>query len=151
MPEYTTDLDLNDDEKKAVDGALVAFEGFWTSVNEAYSGDFGAIDEFPKYASGEALESIESEAESIKTDAATFEGEIVPSSVSVYDVVVDDGNPDASSVVVQFCVDTSKWTYTESGNSPTTNPDGKVTMEHKIGREGEAWKVNEQALWERTC
>lgn len=151
IPAYETDLDLSPDETEAVEGALVAFEGFLTSINLAYSGDFDKIGSFPKYASGEALESIKGEAKSIQTQQATFEGEINPLSLEIFEVVDAAKEESSPSVIVHFCVDTSQWSLTQEGDKTTTNPDGLVTMEHKILLDEDTWMVDKQSLWERKC
>ncbi|MCD1284561.1 MULTISPECIES: hypothetical protein [unclassified Brevibacterium] len=151
IPEYDTELDLNDEEKEAVEGALVAFEGFVSSIDSAYSGDFDQIAKFPEFARGDALVSIQEEAESVRSGATDFEGHIEPISVDVFDVSAPGNSKESSSVILHFCVDTSNWSMTPAGNSPTSNPDGKVTMEHQILLEDETWKVDQQDLWERKC
>lgn len=151
IPAYETDLDLSPKETEAVEGALVAFEGFLTSINSAYSGNFDAIDNFSKYASGEALDSINDEANTVQTKQATFEGEITPLSVQIFKVSDSAKDRPPSSVIVHFCVDTSEWALTPVGEQPTKNPDGLVTMEHRVVLEGSNWLVEKQALWERKC
>lgn len=151
IPAYETDLDLNAEETKAVEGALVAFEGFLTSINSAYSGDFDKIDEFPMYARGEALDSIEGEANSVQSNEATFEGAIKPLSVEIFEVADPTKEQDSSSVIVHFCVDTNDWALAQTGDQTPNNPDGLVTMEHRIVLEGDKWLVDKQSLWERKC
>ncbi|MGC2940063.1 MULTISPECIES: hypothetical protein [unclassified Brevibacterium] len=151
IPDYETDLDLNKEEKKAVEGALVAFEGFIQTINEAYSGKTKATSEFPQFASGDALKSIQAEAKSVASDKATFEGQVVPLKVEVFDITELEDSAEAASVLVNFCVDTTKWTMTPAGQSPTSNPDGKVTMQHTIQQDDGSWKVDQQTLWERRC
>ena len=63
IPEYETELDLTAEEEEAVDGALEAFEWFLRAINQTYSGHLEFADKFPTVASGEALESIQTEAE----------------------------------------------------------------------------------------
>ena len=151
IPEYETELDLTAEEEEAVDGALEAFEGFLRAINQTYSGHLEFADKFPTVASGEALESIQTEAESIASDNATFSGKIVPLEVEVFDVQAAGGSKEPSTVSINFCVDTSQWTMTQAGKTPTRNPDGKVTMQHTIKLKNGSWKVNQQSLWERSC
>ncbi|MCM1014216.1 MULTISPECIES: hypothetical protein [unclassified Brevibacterium] len=150
VPEYTTDLDLTDDEKKAVDGALVAFEGFWTSVNEAYAGDFGAAEDFSKYARGEALESIEGDIDVIEDGSYVFQGNIVPTKVNVASYSPPGDTTSPESVSVQFCFDLTEWSLAPKDQSTTPKSDD-ATMEHVITREDGAWKVSSQSLKERRC
>jgi hypothetical protein len=151
IPEYETDLDLTDKEKEAVDGALVAFEGFIQSINSAYSGDTSAREDFPQFASGDALKSIEGEAGAIANHEADFKGEIAPLKVDILDLENNENGSGPSTVLVNFCVDTTKWSMTQAGESSTPNPDGKVTMQHTIRRMDDGWKVDQQNLWERSC
>ena len=151
IPEYETELDLTAEEEEAVDGALEAFEGFLRAINQTYSGHLEFADKFPTVASGEALESIQTEADSIATGKATFSGEIVPLEVEIFDVQTSDQAEGPSSVSINFCVDTSQWTMTQAGETPTTNPDGKVTMQHTVELKNGTWTVDQQSLWERSC
>lgn len=151
IPDYETDLDLGQEEKEAVEGALVAFDDFIQTINEAYSGKTKAASDFPQFASGDALKSIQTEAKSIASDEATFEGQIQPLKVEVFDVTKQEDSAEPASVLVNFCVDTTEWTMTPAGQSPTLNPDGKVTMQHTIQQDDGSWKVDQQTLWERRC
>ena len=151
IPDYETDLTLDKEEKRAVEGALVAFDDFIQAINAAYSGNSTAANDFPRFASGDALESIQTEAKTIAADEATFEGQIAPLKVEIFEVtkLMESSNP--ATVIVNFCVDTSKWKLTPTGQSPTLNPDGKVTMQHTIQSDSGNWKVDQQTLWERRC
>lgn len=151
IPPYETDLDLNPEETEAVEGALVAFEGFLMSINRAYSGHYEKIKDFPKFSSGEALDSIINEAESIKSQQAKFSGEINPLSVEIFEVSESSESQPSPNVIVHFCVDTSQWSLTQQGEAATKNPDGLVTMEHKILLVDGSWRVEKQSLWERKC
>lgn len=151
VPAYETDLDLSPEETEAVEGALLAFDGFLLSINRAYSGDFKRIADFPQYASGEALGSIKDEAKSIQTQQATFKGKIDPLSVDIFEVTNSTKKSDSPSVVVHFCVDTGQWTLAQADDEATKNSDGLVTMEHKILLDEDTWTVDQQSLWERKC
>lgn len=151
VPAYETDLELSPEETEAVEGALVAFDGFLLSINKAYSGDFETIADFPQYASGEALGSIKDEATSIQSRQATFEGRISPLSVDIFEVKNSRKKSVSPSVIVHFCVDTSQWTLAQAGDQATENPDGLVTMEHRILLDEDSWTVDQQSLWERKC
>ncbi|RBP66254.1 hypothetical protein DFO66_103198 [Brevibacterium sanguinis] len=150
VPAYETELDLSAEEKQAVEGALLAFDGFFLSINRAYSGDFEATNDFPKYASGDALKSINTEASNIESGQATFEGSIHPQEVSVVDILAESGGS-PSELKVHFCVDTTQWSMIPKGASSPPKPDGSVTMEHKISIHDNTWKVERQELWERRC
>ena len=151
IPDYDTDLDLDQEEEKAVEGALVAFDGYFRTVNEAYSGDFLAADKFPEYASGEALKSINGDVAVIKDGSYTFSGKVHPSHIKIDKVEPEEGASTPSAVTVQFCFDLSKWSLLPENESPTSDGSEQVTMEHNIRKSSEGWKVAEQTLRERKC
>lgn len=151
IPDYETDLDLSAEEEEAVNGALVAFDSFIQTINRAYSGEPNVAEKFPEVASGEALDSIRAEADAISSKSASFEGAIIPLKVEIYELGDTNDQAGVSSVKVNFCVDTTQWALTKSGNSPTQNPDGKVTMQHTIRLSNDRWRVDQQNLWERSC
>lgn len=151
IPEYETDLDLTDKEKEAVDGALVAFQGYFHTVNEAYSGNFSAAEDFQKYATGNALESIKGDVAVIKDGSYSFSGTVAPSKLSVDNVEPQDGSDKPSRVTVHFCFDLSKWSLVPKDESQDADDNGLVTMEHHIRKQSGSWKVSEQTLRERKC
>ncbi|WP_169252034.1 hypothetical protein [Brevibacterium sp. 'Marine'] len=151
IPDYETDLDLDQEEKKAVEGALVAFVGYFQTVNKAYSGDFAAADEFPEYADGEALKSVNGDVEVIKDGSYRFTGDVTPSNIEIEKVESEAGSVSPTAVTVHFCFDLSKWSLLPKDESQTPNSDELVTMEHNIYKESGNWKVTEQTLRERKC
>lgn len=151
IPEYETDLDLSDEEQEAVDGALVAFNGYFRTVNEAYSGSFRAADQFPKYASGDALKSINGDVAVIKDGSYTFSGTVMPSNIEIDKVETNQKDSDVDTVIVQFCFDLSKWSLLPRDKPPKTARNESVTMEHSVRKRSDVWKVAEQTLRERKC
>ena len=151
IPDYETHLDLDKEEKKAVEGALVAFVGYFQTVNKAYSGDFAAADKFPKYASGEALKSVNGDVDVIKDGSYEFTGNVAPSKLEIEKVESEAGTDSPNAVTVHFCFDLSKWSLLPKNESQTSNGDDLVTMEHNIYKDSGNWKVTEQTLRERKC
>jgi hypothetical protein len=151
IPEYETELDLTAEEEEAVDGALEAFEGYFRTVNEAYSGTFSAAKEFPDYASGDALKSINGDVAVIKDGSFDFSGTVAPSMIKIDQVGSDDGAIEPNTVTVQFCFDLSKWSLAPHDESPTASASDLVTMQHRIRKNSDTWKVSEQTLRERKC
>src|SRR5699024_1243488 len=90
IPECGPELDRTAEEEEAVDGALEAFVGYFRTVNEAYSGTFSAAKEFPNYASGDALESINGDVAAIKDGSFDFSGTVAPSMIKIDQVGSDD-------------------------------------------------------------
>jgi hypothetical protein len=151
IPDYETDLDLDKEEKKAVEGALVAFDGYFQTVNQAYSGDFAAAERFSDYASGEALKSVNGDVEVIKDGTYEFTGDVTPSNIEIEKVVSESGTGSPNAVTVHFCFDLSTWSLLPKNESQTSDGDELVTMEHNIFKDSGNWKVAEQTLRERKC
>lgn len=151
VPEYKTDLDLSAEEKKAVEGALVAFDGYFKSVNSAYSGHFESIDDFQQYARGDALESIEGDARVIQDGSYEFTGTVNPTRIEITDLKNDDHSHDPNTVIVNFCFDLTEWTLQSKVDSAAPRKSSLVTMEHTITREDDGWRVSEQSLKEDRC
>lgn len=151
IPAYETELDLSPEETKAVEGALVAFEGFFRSVNSAYSGNFEAAADFPKFASGDALESIEGDAQVVRDGTYKFTGNISPSKIAIDDVKSTDGSNDINMVSVNFCFDLTEWSLHPKDETDTTSNSDFVTMEHTIKNTSKGWRVAEQSLKEKRC
>ncbi|SIK41578.1 Uncharacterised protein [Mycobacteroides abscessus subsp. abscessus] len=150
VPEYTTDLDLTDEEKEAVEGALVAFDGFFRVVNRAYKGDYEATKEFSRYARGEALESIQGDSQVIEDGSYVFTGNVEPTKVAVTKFDGIQGSASPERVNVQFCFDLTKWSLAPKNETPTLTSDF-ATMEHEITYEDGSWKVAAQTLKDRSC
>ncbi|HCG55824.1 MAG TPA: hypothetical protein DEW39_06705 [Brevibacterium sp.] len=151
IPAYETELDLSPEETEAVEGALVAFEGFFRSVNSAYSGNFETADDFPKFASGDALESIKGDAQVVKDGTYQFAGNISPSKIAIDDVKSADGSKDVNIVSVNFCFDLTEWSLHPTDEADTTSNSDFVTMEHTIEKTSSGWRVAEQSLKEKRC
>lgn len=151
IPEYDTELDLNDEEKEAVEGALVAFEGYFRAVNAAYSGDFDAADEFPRFATGEALKSINGDVGVIRDGSYEFSGKIVTSDVTIDSVKSSKEAPEIDTVLVGFCFDLSSWSLAPKDASGSDTDFDFATMEHAISNESDSWKVSEQSMKAPEC
>ena len=151
IPAYETELDLSPEETEAVEGALVAFEGYFRSVNSAYSGDFETAVDFPKFASGHALESIRGDVQVVENGSYQFTGKISPSKVAIDDVKHTDDSKDVNMVSVNFCFDLTKWSLHPKDDADTPLESDFVTMEHTIRKTSDGWRVAEQSLIEKRC
>jgi hypothetical protein len=151
IPAYETELDLSPEETEAVEGALVAFEGYFRSVNSAYSGDFESAVDFPKFASGDALKSIRGDVQVVENGSYQFTGKISPSKVAIDDVKNTDDSKDVNMVSVNFCFDLTKWSLHPKNDADTTLESDLVTMEHTIKKTSDGWRVAEQSLIEKRC
>lgn len=151
IPAYETDLELGPEETEAVEGALVAFEGYFRSVNSAYSGEFETADDFSKFASGDALESIRGDVRVVEDGAYEFSGDISPSKVTIDEVKTSDDPEVVSTVSVNFCFDLTEWSLLPKDQDETTSKSDFVTMEHMIRKTSKGWRVAEQSLKEKRC
>lgn len=151
VPAYETDLDLSAEETEAVEGALVAFDGYFRSVNSAYSGDFETAVDFPKFASGDALDSIKGDVQVVENGSYQFTGKISPSKVAIDEVKNTDDSKHVNMVSVNFCFDLTKWSLHPKGDTNSTPDSDFVTMEHTIEKTSDGWRVTEQSLKEKQC
>ena len=151
IPAYETDLDLSPEETEAVEGALEAFEGFFRTVNSAYSGDFDTTENFPQFASGDALESIRGDAQVVEDGTYEFSGSISPSKVTIDEIDNADDSKLVDTVSVNFCFDLSEWSLRPKDGAETESQSDFVTMEHMIKKTTKGWRVTEQSLKEKRC
>lgn len=151
VPAYETDLELSPEETEAVEGALVAFDGFFRSVNAAYSGNFESTAEFPKFASGDALESIKGDAQVVQDGSYRFTGTITPTKIAVARVETSHNSQDMNTVSVEFCFDLREWSLRPKDEQEAAAESDFVTMEHTITKTSDGWRVSEQSLKEKRC
>lgn len=151
IPPYETDLDLSPEEVEAVEGALVAFEGFFRSVNSAYSGNFETTKDFPKFATGDALNSIRGDAQVVEDGTYEFSGTISPSGVAIDEIGKSDDSKVVDTVSVNFCFDLNEWSLRPKDGTPASSQSEFVLMEHSIKKTSDGWRVTNQTLKEKQC
>ena len=151
IPAYKTDLDLSSEETEAVEGALVAFEGFFRTVNTAYSGDFSAAEDFPKFANGDALESIKGDVQVVSDGSYQFSGNISPDKIAIDEVKNTSNSKDIDIVSVNFCFNLAEWSLRPKDETNPPSDSDHVTMNHKIKKTSAGWRVTQQSLKEKRC
>ncbi|SMX79546.1 hypothetical protein [Brevibacterium antiquum] len=151
IPEYETELDLSSEETEAIEGALAAFEGYIATINRVFSSG-GKDNRNPdKFARDDSLESLESEAQSMRS-----KGQYMAGVYKVYDVQIESvGLPDSDSgdntVTILFCTRDSDWSVVSQGESlPSVAPRG-ITMQHVVNKVDGEWKVANQYLRSKEC
>lgn len=146
VPEYTTDLDLTDEEKEAVEGALVALEGYVATLNRVFSSggaDRTAMDEFAK---GTALQTLNEDADDLQATNETVVGKFEIDKRSINEV-----RKDSTEVSILSCVDNAKFKRQQQGS--TFSPTGvePLTVEFVASSENDSWKITSQDLWSEEC
>ena len=151
IPDYETDLDLDKEEKKAVEGALVAFVGYIDTINRVFSSGGKDTKKADAYARGESLKSLNSEAKTMRASNEYMAGEYKAYDLVVESVDLDHSNPKQGTVSVLFCTKDSEWSVVPEGEPlPSTVPKG-LTMQHDITHADNDWKVANQFLRSKTC
>ncbi|MFE2656503.1 MULTISPECIES: hypothetical protein [Brevibacterium] len=151
VPEYTTDLDLTDDEKKAVDGALVAFEGYIETINQVFSSGGKDLDGADQFARDGSLESLQTEAESMSTNNQYMAGKYGAYDVRIESVEETEDEAPYTQVSILFCTKDSEWKVVDQGEElPSSAPKG-FTMQHVADNRDGAWKVANQYLRSKEC
>lgn len=151
IPDYETDLDLDKEEKKAVEGALVAFVGYIDTINRVFSSGGKDTKKADAYARGESLKSLNSEAKTMRASNEYMAGEYKAYDLVVESVDLDQSNPKQGTVSVLFCTKDSEWSVVPEGEPlPSSAPKG-LTMQHDITHADNDWKVANQFLRSKTC
>ncbi len=151
IPDYETDLDLDQEEKQAVEGALVAFVGYIDTINRVFSSGGKDTKKANAYARGESLKSLNSEAKSMRSSNEYMAGEYKAYDIVVESVDLDQSNQNQSKVSVLFCTKDSEWSVVPEGEPlPSSAPKG-LTMQHDITHADNGWKVANQFLRSKTC
>lgn len=150
VPEYTTDLDLNAEEKAAVEQALVALDRYYIAMTAAYSGEAEALDTFRQFASGNALDSTLKEVQNLAKKTPSFSGVISPDSIRVYKTRQDKTSKVLTEVIAHSCLDTTKWHFAKGSHGENSSTQ-YITMENRIIFNSRFWKIDDQQLWSRSC
>jgi hypothetical protein len=146
IPDYETDLDLDKEEKKAVEGALVALEKYVATLNEAFSSGGKKTESIDGVAKGEALETLKQDSKELKKNQKHMAGEF-----RIEDRVIQDIGSGTDEVVVLTCVDNSNFAEVGAGESlPDQDPEPlRVRFLAELD-EGD-WKIESQSLWSTPC
>ena len=146
IPDYETDLDLNKDEKKAVEGALVALDKYVATLNEAFSSGGQNTENLDASAKGEALETLERDSKELKKNQKHMAGEF-----RIEDRVVQDVGSGTDEVVILTCVDNSNFAEVGAGESlPDQDPE-PLRVRFLAELDNSDWKIESQNLWSTPC
>ncbi|WP_210605240.1 hypothetical protein [Brevibacterium oceani] len=146
IPDYETDLDLSPEEEEAVDGALVALDGYVTTLNETFSSGGYETDRIAKYAQGEALRSLREDSDDLRRDEQIMAGRFKIENREIQDIDLKEDR-----VTVLTCVDNSAFAKVAKGESLPKSAPEPLSVIFNTQRSGEEWKVDSQDLWSEPC
>ncbi|UVI37551.1 hypothetical protein [Brevibacterium spongiae] len=146
IPEYETDLDLTDDEKKAVDGALVALDGYVANLNQAYSSGGTKTDKIRDFSTGEALKVLVADSKELKQSDKYMAGKF-----TIDDRTIQKIDSNLDEVTILTCVDNSQFATVDNGESLPTGSPELLRVVFMAQRTEEVWKIDSQSLWSESC
>lgn len=151
IPAYETDLDLSPEETEAVEGALVAFEGYIATINRVFSSGGTDDQDAETFASDKSLEALKASANDLETNGQYMAGEYDYYNVRIYSISLEPDAKHASSVIVLYCSHDSKHAVVDLDESLPTQKPQSLTMQHTITNQGDVWRVSNQELWSKKC
>jgi hypothetical protein len=151
IPDYETDLDLSAEEEEAVDGALVAFAGYISTINRVFSSGGSDMQDDDKFARGESLNSLRESARDLKDEDQFMAGEYDFYDVRVQEVKLNQQSPEDESVKILYCSHDSGHAVVDAGESMPSQPKQSLTMLQTATRQDNAWKISNQELWSKKC
>ncbi len=151
VPPYETDLDLNAEEKEAVEGALLAFDGYIKTINRVFASGGTDTQNVDQFARAGSLESLKSEAKSMKSNKQYMAGKYKAYGVHIESVNLDTNSDKARKVSIIFCTKDSEWSVVGLGDPLPTSPPKGITMQHIATDVDGTWKVANQYLRSKEC
>lgn len=152
-PAYTTELQLSEEEKTAVDEALTVLHEFVDLSNDVYSSGGEGADEFEKLASDAVLFKAKQEAEQFSNDGIRMYGNYRLKDIGIHEVDLNrDDETQIPFVTIHSCVPVSEYSF--SGSSPSSSPASPPefdTFGFVIADYDDSWYVSEQYLWTDGC
>lgn len=146
IPDYETDLDLDQEEKKAVEGALVALDKYVATLNEAFSSGGQNTQNIDASAKGEALETLKQDSKELKKSRKYMAGEF-----RIEDRVIQDIGSETDEVTVLTCVDNSTFAEVSLGEPlPERDPE-PLRVRFLAQLDSSDWKIESQSLWSTPC
>lgn len=146
VPEYETDLDLSEEEKEAVDGALVALDEYVGTLNMAFSSGGKETDHLEDSSQGEALKALKDDSKELQNSQKYMAGEF-----KIEDRVIHNIASETSEVTILTCVDNSAFAKVDLGKPlPTQDPE-QLRVVFVAQRTNDHWKIESQNLWSEPC
>lgn len=151
IPAYETDLDLSDEETEAVEGALLAFEGYIATINRVFSSGGKDSTRTDQFARDGSLKSLKSEAKSMRSEDQYMAGEYKVHDIQIESVELENRGAGRNAVSVLFCTRDSVWRVVDQGDDLPSSPPRGITMQHIVTKVDGNWKVANQYLRSKEC
>lgn len=151
VPEYKTDLDLSAEDKKAVEGALTAFDGYIATINRVLSSGGKDVEGVTAYASESSLESLKKSAEDLEESGQYMAGTYDYYQVRIQAINLNSDNTVGDSVIVIYCTHDSDRAVVELDAPLPSQTPRSLTMKHTATKQGDDWKISNQELWSKEC
>ena len=151
IPDYETDLELDKEEKKAVEGALMAFVGYIDTINRVFSSGGKDLNDIETYAAADSLDSLRQSANDLKKDSQYMAGEYDYYDVRVQDIDLTSNSSDKYSVKILFCSHDSKHAVVDNGETMPNQPETSLTILQTASKQDGDWKISNQELWSKKC
>lgn len=146
IPEYDTDLDLNAEEEQAVEGALVALDGYIATLNQTFSSGGEEDSHISDFAQGEALKALRSDSKELQQSQKYMAGEF-----AIEDRFVHELDADAKQVTLLTCVDNGAFATVAQGQTlPSSEPE-PLRVVFIAQQAKKQWKIDSQNLWSEPC
>lgn len=146
IPQYETDLDLNPEETEAVEGALVALDGYVETLNRLFASGGSETELNEQFASGDALKALRDDSRDLRKQSQYMAGEFRLQNRTIYEIASD-----RSQVSILSCVDNAAFAQVDRGEKlPDAAPE-PLTVEFVAEAAGHVWKVQSQNLWSEHC
>lgn len=151
IPAYETDLDLNAEETKAVEGALIAFEGYIDTINRVFSSGGKNSEDAETFATESSLESLNTSAQKLRDSGQYMAGEYDYYDVRIHQIDFGPEADRADSVIVLYCSHDSNHAVVDLDEPLPSQKPQSLTIKHTITRQSDSWKVSNQELWSKKC
>lgn len=153
VPEYTTDLQLSEEEKKAVDEAIPKLDEYISLLNEVYSSGGGGIEKLDGVARDQVLFAAKDEVKQMKDQDVRMVGEYRLESrrIETVDLRVDD-NTQIPFVTIHSCIPLHEYSIVPNESNETPgDAEATDTYQFVIAQYDGEWFVSEHDLWDHGC
>lgn len=146
IPAYETDLDLNSEETEAVEGALVALDGYVATLNRVFASGGSKTELIDKFAGGDALKALGDDSKNLRKHDQYMAGEFTLQSRQINEI-----SSGQNQVSILSCVDNAAFAQVDRGEKlPDSTPE-PLTVQFVAKVVGDDWKVQSQSLWSEQC
>lgn len=152
-PAYTTELQLSEDEKAAVEEALDVLGRYIDVMNEVYSQSGVGADGFEAVAKDAALEMAQNDSREMVSSGDRMVGKMRTTSNAVTEVNLDESDETPIPfVTVIGCVPADEFNFEDSSGNDLTEAELEVVeFEFVVAEYDDAWFVSEQSAVGESC